>query len=502
MKKLLIIMTRLPLKGETKSRLSDFLTVDQTQALSQYLLEMNYQRAKASQADLCFWLTADQAGYDLGDFLNLDQEAVFWQEGDSLGERMSRAIRDGFNRGYDQVALMGSDLYDLSTSQVDQAFTYLDSCDLVLAPSLDGGYGLIGMSAYYPDLFALESYGHTSVLAATLSHADQAGISYELLPAIRDIDDKEDIAAILTGDPEATFLAQGEYNANFIFDQGRKLLRIALGSQLHLDQQIQYEYGALKALEASGVTPKPLALCDYHPLIGAGYLVEAFLPGRQLDYETDSQIAAELLAQIHQQDPKQADHLIYAGQPFVVMYEEFETMFAHYRSWEGRSEEVTQRIQRLLDGLKVYDHSAQLVNPCIINTELNASNFLINPGDQSYVIDWEKPLIGEREQDLGHFLAPTTTLWKTDYLYDDQSLESFIRAYDAHSPIAIDQAKLDQYLVFTCLRGLTWCAMAYVQYNKADKLARNQETYQVISRFLSTDFIQMIEDYIAKRLPG
>lgn len=500
MKKLLIIMTRLPLIGETKSRLTDFLDPEHIQRLSLFLLEENYRRAKASQADLCFWVTAKQASYQLDDFLDLDQEPVFWQEGGDLGLRMSQAIQAAFDQGYDQVGLMGSDLYDLTTEAIDQAFAYLDSCDLVLAPSQDGGYGLIAMSDFYPALFDLASYGQPSVLAATLAQAEKQGLDYKLLDPIRDIDDKEDIAVVLTGDSEAKFLAQGEYNANFIFDQETKLLRIALGSQLHLDQQIQYEYGALKALENSGVTPKALSLCDYHPLLGAGYLVEEFLVGRQLDYSQDSLLAAALLAQIHKQDPKPTSHLIYAGQPFAVMFEEFESMFAHYRAWSGRSEDVVSRIQKLLDQLKAYDHTAPLANPCIINTELNASNFLINPQGQSYVIDWEKPLIGEREQDLGHFLAPTTTLWKTDYLYDDQALEDFIQAYDAHSDIGVDRAKLDQYLVFTCLRGLTWCAMAYVQYNEAGKLARDQETYRVISRFLSPDFIQMIEAYIDKRL--
>ena len=53
---------------------------------------------------------------------------------------------------------------------------------------------------------------------------------------------------------------------------------------------------------------------------------------------------------------------------------------------------------------------------CCINTELNSTNFLIGgEGKPNYLIDWEKPLFGDPAQDLGHFLAPTTTFWKTEY---------------------------------------------------------------------------------------
>ena len=50
----------------------------------------------------------------------------------------------------------------------------------------------------------------------------------------------------------------------------------------------------------------------------------------------------------------------------------------------------------------------------MVNTELNSGNFLIDPQGVSSLVDWEKPLVSEPGQDLGHFLAPTTTFWKTD----------------------------------------------------------------------------------------
>ncbi|MDK6774560.1 hypothetical protein QP329_25945, partial [Escherichia coli] len=88
-------------------------------------------------------------------------------------------------------------------------------------------------------------YSHDQVLRQTLDQAQAAGLTWNLTRTILDIDDRDDVAAYLTGDPSATFLNQGEYNANFIFDQGKKLLRVALGSQMYLKHQIVYEYQAL-----------------------------------------------------------------------------------------------------------------------------------------------------------------------------------------------------------------------------------------------------------------
>ena len=66
---------------------------------------------------------------------------------------------------------------------------------------------------------------------------------------------------------------------------------------------------------------------------------------------------------------------------------------------------------------KLVDCLEEPVYRCCINTELNSTNFLINGGTyDNFLIDWEKPLYGDPAQDLGHFLAPTTTFWKTDVI--------------------------------------------------------------------------------------
>lgn len=493
----IIYFLRFPEYGNGKTRLRNFLSLEEIHRLTLYLAKKNNAVLSSySPADLYYCMPADQDKADLAALFQVAESSIFYQVEADLGRQMLTAFEDVLSRSYDRVILVGSDLYDLTTEIIDQAFQALDQADLVLTPALDGGYGLIGMKEPIPQAFALESYSHDQVCQQTLTLTQQAGYQTAEVGRVLDIDDRDDIAKALTGDMSACFHSQGEYNANFLIEKGNKLLRIALGSQMDLDNQIAYEYHALEGLYESGVVPKVYDLVEETELLGKGYLIEEFLPGRPLRYETDLDIAAELLAAIHGVDESQIPHLIRADQPFQVMMDEFLSMFSHYQAWNQKDPAVEATIQAMLDDLQVFDLAAPIVNPCVINTELNAGNFLINLGQQSYIIDWEKPLVGEREQDLGHFLAPTTTLWKTDVLLDFNEVEAFVDRYNHYSTIPVHYPKLIQYLLFTCLRGITWCAMAHVQNHQSTKIQSDDQTAQVIDRFISPAFLSQIKKYI------
>ena len=98
-------------------------------------------------------------------------------------------------------------------------------------------------------------------------------------------------------------LGQGEYNANFRFRHpatGQDLvLRVNTGSQMHLPDQIAYEFFALTDLLPTGRTPRPLFYDDSRAILPYGALVMTWLPGRHLRYEEDMGAAAAILADIH-----------------------------------------------------------------------------------------------------------------------------------------------------------------------------------------------------------
>lgn len=130
-----------------------------------------------------------------------DALVVSQHEG-TLGQRMSAAMRDLFERGAGAVALVGSDLPALSRDAVAAAFTHLqdDPDALVLGPSEDGGYYLIA-SARPVDVFDDIEWGSGGVLAQTRSRAQQRGLRVVLLERGADVDTVEDLQRVVHDAP-------------------------------------------------------------------------------------------------------------------------------------------------------------------------------------------------------------------------------------------------------------------------------------------------------------
>ncbi|WP_180326782.1 phosphotransferase family protein [Raoultibacter phocaeensis] len=301
---------------------------------------------------------------------------------------------------------------------------------------------------------------------------------------------------------EAHLLARGEYNANFTFvhpETGRRLLfRVNLGSQMHLDDQIGYEAHALELLAPSGRTPKVLYVDSSKAYFGKGVLVEEWLPGRPLDYATDMNLAAALLADIHAVALPSDHALVVPDDALGAIVDECEAMFAVYERWSEAHEATVARVARLARMARETasrPHAPRVRH--IVSTELNSRNFLINEGDTSYLVDWEKPVAGEAEQDIAHFLVPTTTFWKTDTVLDAGAIDRFVEAYvravaGRFSTDGIRERTAD-YLSVTCLRGLTWCAMAYAQHMSGERSVADDYTLGKIEAYLDDRFLAFIE---------
>lgn len=107
-------------------------------------------------------------------------------------------------------------------------------------------------------------------------------------------------------DYNVKFLAQGEYNINFTVEGLNKkyVFRVNTGSQFGLENQIRYEYEALKRLEVSGVTPKAYYLDHSKKGLHYGLLIMEFLEGKPLQYNKDLNSAAEIFAKIQSIDTR------------------------------------------------------------------------------------------------------------------------------------------------------------------------------------------------------
>lgn len=317
---------------------------------------------------------------------------------------------------------------------------------------------------------------------------------------------------------EYRLLAQGEYNINYIFIHPltgkRLLLRVNCGSQMHLEDQIGYEFRALRMLEPSGRTPEAVYVDGSKRFLDHGVMVMEYLPGKALDYHKDMGTAAEILADIHSTGvpegmiPEETDlvgeqTLISPKNPLEAILKECEQMVKTYMESPLGDEGTKRQIRKMLDTgwAKIKDLSQKETYRCCINTELNSTNFLINgPGEANYLIDWEKPLYGDPAQDLGHFLAPTTTFWKTDVILGqsemDAFLEDYIRAVDGRFPTDGLRERVSVFVPVTCLRGVTWCAMAWVEYQQPDRLIFNESTFRKLDAYLDGAFLEDIDSLL------
>lgn len=115
------------------------------------------------------------------------------QTGKGLGQKMSNAVASLFEKGYDNVVLIGSDSPDLPSDYIKEAFQMLGSNELVIGPAKDGGYYLIGMSKPLKEIFKGIVWGGDNVLKDTLLKAKEVHIKHFLLPEWYDIDDLESL---------------------------------------------------------------------------------------------------------------------------------------------------------------------------------------------------------------------------------------------------------------------------------------------------------------------
>ena len=114
-----------------------------------------------------------------------------WQQGDALGERMARALESGLQGGRKAV-IVGSDCPSVDAEHVRLAVAALDEVDVVLGPSDDGGYVLIGARKTVPGMLADVAWGTENALQQTCERLRQAGLTFALLPEKWDVDEPED----------------------------------------------------------------------------------------------------------------------------------------------------------------------------------------------------------------------------------------------------------------------------------------------------------------------
>ncbi len=192
-KKAVIVFSKYPEEGKVKTRIAntlgnEFALTFHKECTEHTLIEV----LKINSAEVFFYLFFTE---------NKDREKIkSWtdskfllelQEGIDLGEKMLNAFKKVISSGSEKTIIIGTDIPDISADILNQAFNALDESDIVIGPSSDGGYYLIGMKKLYIELFSNINWSTNSVLTQTLKIIDDLKLSYFTLTELIDIDTEE-----------------------------------------------------------------------------------------------------------------------------------------------------------------------------------------------------------------------------------------------------------------------------------------------------------------------
>ena len=194
MKKAVILFTRVPHPGQTKTRLLPVLSPEQCADLHWAFLKDFADIYRELDAHLFVAYTPDPDWELLKTVF--PHAGYIAQKGKDLGERMYRALRTVLELDYGSVILTGADLPAMTAAHLESGFDVLEENDIAIGPTSDGGYYLIGMKRPCREVFRIEGYGGASVFENTVSAAKNAGLSVGLALPCDDVDTPEDLRSL------------------------------------------------------------------------------------------------------------------------------------------------------------------------------------------------------------------------------------------------------------------------------------------------------------------
>jgi len=197
----LIIFTRYPEPGHTKTRLIPALGAEGAAELQRRMTERllcgltQLVRIRPLHLEIRF------AGGNATMMRQwLGPGCTYAAQGDGeLDQRMGAALKAGFSAGANAVVVVGTDIPGMSADTISGAFDALKHADIVFGPAVDGGYYLIGLhrksvARAIPHLLAGIPWGTRQVMELSRERAARLGLSVTLLPTLADVDRPEDLS--------------------------------------------------------------------------------------------------------------------------------------------------------------------------------------------------------------------------------------------------------------------------------------------------------------------
>jgi rSAM/selenodomain-associated transferase 1 len=190
----LVIMAKAPRLGHVKTRLAESLAPEAIIELYKCLIEDTVQLARSVTTDALAIVCPFSDVSDLSAWLP-DIEVVA-QEGKGLAAGLVSAFRIFIGRGHRRVVALDGDSPQIPGQTLEQAYRLLDSSDVVVGPTTDGGYYLVGTTAPQSALFDHDRIGSGNALDSLLVAARTLKLKVALTETAYDVDEPGDLARL------------------------------------------------------------------------------------------------------------------------------------------------------------------------------------------------------------------------------------------------------------------------------------------------------------------
>jgi len=190
----LIIFAKAPVEGYVKTRLCPPLTPDEAASLHGSLVLDLLEKCKSLQSCDRILAGAPTPEHPFFGAMKARFNIPIWgQVGPDLGSRMAHAFKLALGSPYQSVIIIGTDIPGITVSLISTALKNLQNHDIVVGPTVDGGYYLIGLRSPVPELFEQIPWSTDQVLSLTKEKAQSLRLSVKVLPMLRDLDTMEDL---------------------------------------------------------------------------------------------------------------------------------------------------------------------------------------------------------------------------------------------------------------------------------------------------------------------
>ena len=191
---MLMIFMKTPALGLVKTRLAKSLCDEKALEIYKNLVKNVIEKTARTNTkyDVCIFLAERSEIEHVKEWLNI-KAPIYIQNGSDLGGRMHNAFKTIYELEYDKAIIIGADIPGINSEIIHNGFIALNENDVIIGPTYDGGYYLIGLKKPVRIIFENIDWSTDRVLEQTIDKIEKNNMKYNLLDKLRDIDTLEDL---------------------------------------------------------------------------------------------------------------------------------------------------------------------------------------------------------------------------------------------------------------------------------------------------------------------